>query len=444
MTSTTPPSSPATPAAAKPAGKARGPRPNPLLSYFAPCPRGLEPVLATELKFLGASNIVVTEGGVEFQGDLGVGYAVNLRSRIASRVLRAVDACDYRDEQDLYELALQQPWESWNSPDATLRVDLVGKHAQLESLAFATLKVKDAICDRYREHCGVRPDIDTRHPLQRAFVFVDEWRAVLYRDMSGEPLFKRGWRLEKGDAPLRENLAAGLLGLAGWTRDQPLVDPMCGSGTFIVEAALIAAGVAAGARRYFAFQNALDFDERLWQRLLDAVPEPALKRVPPMVANDLDADMLEVLKRNLERAGLDSLIGQKIQLRQGDATEVKAPAPRGILVANPPYGERIKVQQAPRKLSGPAGRAPRKPQQALEAEDPVMLQFYADLGTTLKHQFAGWHAWILTNDMHLPGKLQLKASRRTPVFNGAIECRWFGFDLIEGSMRRKPTTGTPA
>src|ERR1700722_234445 len=237
------------------------------MNFFASCPRGLEAVLEDELRELGALSIESAQGGVHFAGNAAICYAVNLHSRIASRILWRLDVKPYRNEDDVYRLASSQPWEDWFSPRQTIRVNVTGSNCPLKSLDFITLRIKDAVCDRFREKTGSRPDVDTANPDMRVHAYLDATHVTLYLDTSGEPLYKRGLRRESNEAPIRENLAAGILRLAGWTPDLPLLDPMCGSGTFLLEAAQIALDIAPGSRRGFAFEHLKMLDAPLWQRL---------------------------------------------------------------------------------------------------------------------------------------------------------------------------------
>ena len=235
--------------------------------FFAPCPRGLEVVLATELAALGGTVIAPTDGGVGFEGDWGLVYRANLESRIASRILWRVATGSYRDESDVYALVHAVDWKRLFLPTRTLRVDVAATRSPLQSLEFATLRVKDAVCDRLRADLNVRPSIDKRAPDVRVHAYLTDRDATIYVDTSGEPLFKRGYRRDAEEAPLRENLAAGLLALSAWTPGTPLLDPMCGSGTIVAEAALIAASRAPGLMRTFGFQKLLLFDGPAWQRI---------------------------------------------------------------------------------------------------------------------------------------------------------------------------------
>jgi putative N6-adenine-specific DNA methylase len=265
------------------------------------------------------------------------------------------------------------------------------------------------VCDRFRADCGRRPDIDTARPDVRIHVFLTRQDYTLYLDTSGEALFKRGYRREAGEAPLRENLAAGILRLTGWTPGEPLLDPMCGSGTFLVEAARMALGIAPGSQREFGFERLAGHDAQLWARVRAgaqaADPETPLR----IYGSDRDAAAIAASRQNLESAGLAG----RIELAVADVTGISAPADNGVIVMNPPYGVRL-------------GQA-----------DDTLAAFYPRLGDALKKNFAGWRAYIFTGDLRLPKLIGLAPSRRTPLFNGAIECRLYEFKLVSGSMRRK-------
>ncbi|AOY92763.1 RNA methyltransferase [Cupriavidus sp. USMAA2-4] len=409
-------------------------------AFFAPCPRGLETALADELREIAARPGIASvapfqvhrevAGGVEFSGVPAAAYAVNLHSRIASRVLMRVAARGYRHEDDVYALARAQRWEQWFSPDETLRVDVTSNKSPLRSLNFAALRVKDGICDAMRERLGGRPSVDTASPDVRIYAHLTERDCTLYLDTSGEPLFKRGWRMEKGEAPLKENLAAGILRLAGWVPGhtaRPFYDPMCGSGTFMVEAAQVALGLAPGASRSFAFEWLKGLDGKAWQALkADAQRARMLAGGDGLqiAGSDISTDMLAMAQANWQRAGLPG----EARLKQVDARHTQPPfAEPGLLLMNPPYGERIAVRGARRQ---PEEVLPRD-----EAEEAAADQFAAAFAATLKQQFAGWQAWIFTGDLSLPRRLRLKESRRTPLYNGNIECRLFRFDMVRGGNR---------
>ncbi len=391
------------------------------LSYFCPCPRGLEAALAEELQEIASDSTTLkvhnqVPGGVHCSGQLTDAMRINLHSRIASRVLLRIAHGSYANENHIYDLALAAPWENWFGVDHTIRVDVTAIKSPLKSLEFITLKIKDAICDRFRDREGKRPSVNTRAPDMRISGFLDARTFTLYLDTSGEPLFKRGWRQETGDAPLRENLAAGLLRTAGWKPGVPLLDPMCGSGTLLIEAAQMLAGIPPGANRHFGFEKFHGFRAEDWQAIRDAVPAPAIPPEINLFGSDISGDMLVMTRNNLQRAGIPF----EIPLKQIDAQEIKPPTEQaGLLIANPPYGERIGVR-------GDRQQAP----------DELAVAFFSAFGSTLKSRFAGWTVCLFTADLSLPRMLRLKESKKTPFFNGAIECRLFRFEMVAGSNRK--------
>nr|WP_092276998.1 MULTISPECIES: class I SAM-dependent RNA methyltransferase [unclassified Duganella] len=382
----------------------------------------MEAALAEELREIAQQSTTMkvhneVPGGVHASGDLTDSYRINLHSRIASRVLMRMAAGGYKNENDIYDLTLAQPWEEWFGYDHTIRVDLTAVKSPLKSLEFTTLKIKDAICDRFLDLYKKRPSVDTKEPDMRIFGFVDAHQFIVYLDTSGEALFKRGWRTETGDAPLRENLAAGLLRVAGWKPGMPLFDPMCGSGTILCEAAQMVQGVPPGARRSFAFEKFHDFDPQPWMDMKTAIKPNPLPAEPTIFGSDISGDMVAMARHNLRSAG----ILFDVPLKQIEAQQVQAPtAQPGILLTNPPYGERIGVRG-----------------DSSLAQDDLANSFYADFSSTLKQRFAGWTVFLFTADLGVPKLLRLKEARKTPFFNGALECRLFRFDMVAGFNRRE-------
>jgi putative N6-adenine-specific DNA methylase len=328
-------------------------------------------------------------------------------------VLWRIAQAPYRDEKSLYALAADLPWERHFSPQQTLRVDLNASRSPLASLEFATLTVKDAIVDRLRAQAGERPSIDRARPDVRVFVYLDATTATLYLDLSGEPLFKRGWREDKGEAPLKENLAAGLLAAAGWTPERPLLDPFCGSGTIVIEAASIAARRAPGLQRRFAFEKLQSFDAAAWRALREQARAAIDDRSAALIAgSDISTRVVETARRNAGLAGLDAWLADgRLRLAAVDARRIEPPAPVGLIVTNPPYGEQSHPKSAP---------------------VPKMMGEVAD---RLKQSFAGWTAWILTADRGLPRQMRLQETRKTVLFNGPLECRFFRFEIVAGTYR---------
>jgi len=377
--------------------------------YFATCPRGLEQVLAAELAALGGQSIEPVDGGVAFAGDQALCYAANLESRVASRVLWQVGQARYRSEHDLFDAARALPWPRLFDVGHTIRVNISAIRSPVKSLDFVTLRVKDAVCDAFRQQRGSRPDVDTQAPDVRIHAFLTRDEAVFYLDTSGDALFKRGWRAAGGDAPLRENLASGILRLTGWAPPTPLFDPMCGSGTFLVEAAMMALDVAPGLDRPFGFERLAGYDAGLWRTLRDKARarRRQLNRLP-IYGSDKSGAVLGMARENLATLGLTDAV----ELKQMDVLDGGPPAAGGILVMNPPYGERL-------------------------GGTDELAAFYPRLGDVLKQRYAGWTAYILTSDLNLARLIGLKATKRTPLYNGALECRLFEYRLVAGSLRRR-------
>ena len=378
--------------------------------FFATCPRGLEQILAAELAALSAGDVQCVDGGTAFTGDLALCYRANLESRVASRVLWQVGTAPYRGEHDIRAAAQRLPWPRLFDVRRTIRVNVAAIKSPVKSLDFVALSVKDAVCDAFRAAAGERPDVDTHAPDVRIHVFLTEQQATFYLDTSGDPLFKRGWRAAGGEAPLRENLAAGILKLTGWVPSAPLFDPMCGSGTFLVEAAMMARDVAPGLNRAFGFEKLAGFDATKWRELRAAAQT---RQQPPqplqILGSDKSGTILGLARTNLEAAGL----GNAVALKQMAILDASPPFEHpGTLVMNPPYGERT-------------------------GEQDELAAFYPLLGDALKQRFAGWTAWIFTADLRLPKLIRLTVSRRIPLYNGALECRLFKYELVAGSRRRE-------
>jgi putative N6-adenine-specific DNA methylase len=360
-------------------------------AFFASSPRGLEGLLAEELRALGAQSVTVAAGGIAFAGSWETCYAANFHSRIASRVLWRIAGFEYAAEEDVY---------------AAARVNLTAIKSPLKSLDFATLRIKDAVCDRFRDDVGSRPNIERLVPDVRVHCFLEHAKGTFYLDTSGEPLFKRGWRRSEVEAPLRENLAAGIVRLTGWKFDEPLFDPMCGGGTLLIEAAAMALNEPPGAGRDFAFEKLASFELKSWNRVKDGRP-PRNKIRPALFGSDLEQRAVESAKKNLMAAGFFDLV----KLQRADILRVDAPAASGVMVSNPPYGERL-------------------------SDADELAAFYPQLGNALKQRFAGWRCYFFTSDLRMAKLIRLSPSRRVPLFNGALECRLFEFVVVAGSNRK--------
>jgi putative N6-adenine-specific DNA methylase len=376
--------------------------------FFSPCPRGLEAVLHSDLETMGAQQVRSTEGGVHFSGDWPLCYRANLESRIASRILWRVKETQYRTEQDIYQAVFGLQWQRWFDVTNTIRVNTTAIRCNLKSLEFITLLVKDAVCDRFRAHCNERPSVDTLQPDVRIHVFIEDDKLMLYVDTSGDALFKRGVRQHTNIAPIRENLAAGILRLAKWQPGTPLLDPMCGSGTFLIEAAQMSLNIQPGIARNFAFEKLLNFDAAKWHEMREQAIAAQLPAKPlEIYGSDLYGDALKTTWRNLEEAGL----AECVELKQANVLEISAPAESGVLVANLPYGERM-------------------------GELDELAELYPKLGDALKKKFGGWTAYLFTADKAILKLMRLSPSKRTPLFNGAIECRLLEYKIVSGSNRK--------
>ena len=460
------------------------------MKFFIVCPRGLEIPLAEELKEISERAEVKSmgawvidpppansTGGLGVAGPMSVAFAINLHSRIASRCLLQMTHVAYRKEDDIYKAVRSLSWEDWLTPDQTMRVDLTAHRSPLTSLNFVTLRIKDAVCDRLREVKGARPSIDTELPDVRVQAHLTATHATVYLDTSGQSLFKRGWRDDKGAAPLKENLAAGILALTGWRPEQPLFDPMCGSGTFLIEAAYRGLGIPSGSiragllnakpaeeatpavqeksesgkfTRYrptrvdlvgadqgFGFQRLKPFNTPDLKKQWDGLCGVAKKDIETGLANanklkmaacDINENMITIVKSNWKRAGLPAQSGVLSNVRQIDALVAKSPfADPGVMLFNPPYGERLEIKGVT-KSRGARDALPKN------NNSPEFMEFLNQFGKHLKDDFQGWQVDVLTADMGLPGQLRMKESKRTPLFNGPLECRLFRFEM------KKPTS----
>ena len=377
--------------------------------FFAPCPRGLEALLCSDLDAQGAQHVRSVEGGVHFSGDWPLCYRINLENRIASRILWRVADTQYRSEQDIYQAAFNLQWQRWFDVTHTIRVNTTAIRCPLKSLEYITLLIKDAVCDRFRAHCNERPSVDTLQPDVRIHVFIEDNKLMLYLDTSGDSLFKRGVRTHTNIAPIRENLAAGILRLCKWQPGTPLLDPMCGSGTFLLEAAQMSLNIQPGISRSFAFEKLKNFDSAQWQSLRAAALAAQLPvRFLQIYGSDLYGDALKTTALNLAEAGLADCV----QLKQANVLEISAPDPQGVLVANLPYGERM-------------------------GELDELAELYPKLGDALKRKFGGWTAYLFTADKAILKLMRLSPSKRTPLFNGAIECRLLEYRIVTGSNRKE-------
>ena len=423
-----------------------------MTALFLPCAAGVEELLADEVPRIVGRSAERTRGGVWVEGDEGTAMQLNLESRLAQRVLWPLVDGPYRDEHDLYALARSVPWPYWITPAQTLRVEVSAQRSPLTSLNFAALRIKDAVCDSLRESAGARPGVDTRRPDLPIFLFVGPEHATLYADTSGEALFKRGWREDTGEAPLKETLAAAMLAAAGWqgrAEDGPLFDPCCGAGTIAIEAAQIACGIAPGALRHFAFERMLPFRPHLpaWRELQQRARQRVHAPAAAVYAGDVSFRMTDFATRNAERAG----VRQAIEFKTADALQRLPPAATGTLMLNPPYGERI----VPKGRGAGGERGATRGIDTGGAPDLASAvaregfegggspaDFFSALAAHWKRHYSGWTAWLLSPEMKLAGLMRMKESRRVPMWNGPIECRLYRFDIVAGAgpgARERPS-----
>ncbi|HAA26369.1 MAG TPA: RNA methyltransferase [Cyanobacteria bacterium UBA8553] len=370
--------------------------------YFATVARGLEPIAAQELEHLGAKDVRPDFTGVHFVGDLALLYRVNLWARTIFRVLVTVREFSCADADRLYQEVQKIDWEQYLQPHNTLAVNATGGNRQLNHTHFTALQAKNEIVDQQRHQFGQRSSIDTENPDLQINAHIHQDRCIISLDSSGTSLHRRGYRPAMGLAPLKETLAAALLDMSQWEPSLPFLDPLCGSGTLPIEASLKALNIAPGLfRRQFAFEKWSDFDEALWDQLYKEAEEselPALKA--PIIGSDRDPDILNQARTNAQQSG----IADKVTFSQTELSQLEAPADSGVIICNPPYGERL-------------------------GDAKELGDLYKLLGDVFKQRFKGWTAFVLTGNKELAKKVGLKAARRMPVYNGSIACTLLKYEL---------------
>jgi putative N6-adenine-specific DNA methylase len=413
------------------------------LQLFLPCAAGVEGFLADEvhgITGLTGNDLMTGRGGVMVRASWREAMLLNLHCRLAQRVLVQLSQTMYRNENDLYNAASEVAWEIWFTTQQTFKIEVTAQHSPLTSLNFAALKIKDAVADRFRAKRGERPDVNTQWPDVRIYAHLTTDHATLYIDTSGEPLFKRGWRADKGDAPLKETLAAAMIAASGWDGTTPLYDPCCGSGTIAIEAAQMACGIAPGSLRRFGFEKLLPYQPHVWQGLLEQAQAAEHAPTALIYGSDVAHRMVDFAERNAERAGVAGVI----EFRGGDALQRMPPSEvPGLMLLNPPYGERIAaagVAGRGREGFEPGALAAERHQEGSHRETAQTDDggdFFNQLASHWKKNYSGWTAWMLTPDLKLPSRMRLKETRRVPMWNGPIECRLFRFDMMKGSVRDK-------
>jgi putative N6-adenine-specific DNA methylase len=370
--------------------------------FFATTAKGVEEVLAGELTRLGAQGVTPEGGGVRFGGGIEAAYRANLWLRTASRVLTQVAEFPCETPEQLYQGVRSVKWSSYLNPDMTLAVDCNLRDSALTHSGFVALKTKDAIVDDLRDRLGRRPNVDTKDPDLRVNVRLFRNRCTVSLDCSGSPLDRRGYRLDRHEAPLKENLAAALVELSGWDGTTPFVDPMCGTGTIAIEAAMKALRIAPGlSRQRFGFQRWPSFDRLLWQRLVKEARQEALTELPaPVAGSDISYPAIEMAKENARRAGVADLV----TLTQAPMNTLAPPPGPGVLIVNPPYGKRLGDEEALRPL-------------------------YKEIGDVFKQRCKGYTAYLFTGNLELAKSVGLKATRRIVLYNGPIECRLLKYEM---------------
>jgi putative N6-adenine-specific DNA methylase len=370
-------------------------------SYFATCARGLEPLLAGELKALHARDIELGRGGVSFAGDAALLYRANLWLRTAVRVLRPVLDAHVESPDELYSAVKSIDWSVYLTPDHTLAVDCNVRDSGITHSQYAARRVKDAICDQFVAKVGRRPSVDVERPNLGLNLHIHNNEAILSLDSSWDSLHKRGYRPMLTKAPLNESLAAGLILATGWTSDKPLVDPMCGSGSLPIEAAWMALNRPPGlTRKHFGFMGWLDYDVGLWSAIRDEARVGVLKKLPAYIGgSDIRRDAINHATTNARAAG----IGHLLAFKQMDLREFRPPpGPPGVLICNPPYGERI-------------------------GEESEMLPLYRQIGNAFAERCGGWTCFVFTSNDAPWREIGLKRAAVTPLWNGKIGCRLIKF-----------------
>ncbi len=368
---------------------------------------GLEDLLAQEITAAGGKNIKALNRAVSFNGDKACMYRVNYTCRTALRVLKTIDVFPVRNEYELYYRISQIDWFQYLDEHQTLAVDAFVGNSKITNSHYASLKVKDAIVDFFRRHSGERPSVDIEKPDLRINVHLSGEQCTISLDSSGESLHKRGYRTRQGEAPINEALAAGMIMLSGWDANQPFLDPMCGSATLLIEAAMIAKNIPCGYfRNGFGFMLWDDFDGQLWERLKKQADEKISRQNPEIFGYDVNQNVLTAADENLKQVSMGDFINLKQVAFENSAVPTGHP---GVIVTNPPYGERIQKAD----LKG----------------------FYKTIGDVLKQRYSGWEAWLITSDYSALKSVGLRTSRKIKLYNGPLECRFVKYELYDGSLK---------
>ena len=393
--------------------------------FYASCPIGSADLVEKELQDLGLKTGTKTIGGVVFESNWAGCYKANLHSRFASRILKPLLDFPAYNEEDVYHNILKHDFTKYISPEQTLAVDAVVKDCSIRDQRFLAMKVKDAIVDQFREKFGTRPDVSNDEPEMRIHIRGSRNQYHVALDTSGHSLFMRGYRGKTGEAPLKENAAAALIALAGWDQKSPIVDLFCGSGTILIEAALMALKIAPGAfRNKFGFMNLKDYNDEEFSKVVKEAQEQELDTVDfKFYGYDLDKRVLQIAKENARNAGVADLIEFKpmpvaVAAPPEEMADMGALGKKGLIISNPPYGARL-------------------------GDEDNLKDVYRDLGYSLKHRFQNWDAWILSGNAELLSEMKLKSTRRVFLFNGNIECRYLKYEMYAGSHRKEKLNDKP-
>ena len=372
-------------------------------NYFATVARGLEEIAAQELTTLGGENVTPTFTGVQFQGDQKLLYKVNLWSRLIFRVLVPIKTFPCHNAKQLYGEVQEINWENYLSPESTFMVHCTGKNQQLNHTHFSALQVKNAIADQQTQFFGKRSNVNLENPDLIINLHIEKTQGILSLDSTGESLHRRGYRPAMGIAPLKETLAAALLTMTDWETNLPLLDPMCGSGTFPIEAGLKALNIAPGClRNQFAFEQWFDFNRELWEQLKQEAKQQELSQLSAGIYGyDRDFDVLKQAQTNAKNCHLQ----QQIHWSQIELSAVEPPLDRGIIICNPPYGKRI-------------------------GDAKALGSLYKQLGDIFKQRFKGWVAYVLSGNKALTKQIGLRTSQRIPVYNGSLPCTLLRYELF--------------
>lgn len=376
------------------------------IPYLAKSPAGLEEILAGELEKLGAVNIEILKRAVSFEGDQRLLYKANYHCRTALRILVPVNQFTFTTEEDFYLHIKEIPWEQYMDVNQTLSIDSTIGSSVFTHSHFVSQRAKDAIADRFREQTGIRPSVDIENPDLRINLHIYKDVVDVSIDSSGASLHKRGYHTVNAEAPLSEVLAAGMIMLTGWHGESNFIDWMCGSGTLLIEAAMIAMNLPAGQfREEYAFMKWKDYSPELWEQIKKEALDDQRDLEVTIMGSDISPRNLRAAESNIRNAYLH----KDIQLKVADFRDVRPPEGPGILISNPPYGERIKVDD--------------------------LFELYKEMGNALKRNFEGYKAWLISSDMHAIKLVGLRPMAKKLLWNGQLECKFVGFDLYHGSKK---------